>query len=104
RYKKHNNGVQRHTLLTHTPPPPHTPAAPPPPGARGARAPPAPPPDYGLLIRGAAYYHDTYRREDGVWRIATTGYQRIYESKMLTGELPGYALTANRWAPAEENR
>ncbi|MEU1208506.1 nuclear transport factor 2 family protein [Nocardia sp. NPDC005825] len=60
--------------------------------------------DYGLLIRGAAYYHDTYRREDGVWRIASTGYQRIYESKMSTAELPGYALTANRWAPAAESR
>ncbi|MFE3060776.1 nuclear transport factor 2 family protein [Nocardia sp. NPDC059239] len=58
--------------------------------------------DYGLLIRGAAYYHDTYRREDGVWRIASTGYQRIYESKMSTDALPGYALTANRWAPAAE--
>ncbi|MEC3914876.1 nuclear transport factor 2 family protein [Nocardia sp. CDC160] len=54
--------------------------------------------DYGLLIRGAAYYNDTYRREDGVWRIASTGYERIYESSQSTAELPGYTLLANRWA------
>ncbi|WP_040810781.1 nuclear transport factor 2 family protein [Nocardia concava] len=54
--------------------------------------------DYGILIRGAAYYTDTYRRENGVWRIATTGYERIYESSQSTGDLPGYTLTANRWA------
>ncbi|MVU76739.1 nuclear transport factor 2 family protein [Nocardia sp. ET3-3] len=57
--------------------------------------------DYGLLIRGAAYYNDTYRREDGVWRIASTGYERIYESKQSTADLPGYALLANRWAPEQ---
>ncbi|WP_067698908.1 nuclear transport factor 2 family protein [Nocardia jejuensis] len=60
--------------------------------------------DYKIVIRGAAYYHDTYRREDGVWRIASTGYQRIFESKMSTDALPGFELTANRWAPsAAEN-
>lgn len=57
--------------------------------------------DYGLLIRGAAYYHDTYRREDGVWRIATTGYQRLYEYTMATKDLPSFTLTANLWAPGE---
>ncbi|QLY29745.1 nuclear transport factor 2 family protein [Nocardia huaxiensis] len=55
-------------------------------------------PDFDILIRGAAYYHDTYRREDGVWRIASTAYQRIFEAKMSTDALPGFALTANRWA------
>ncbi|MEV6768247.1 nuclear transport factor 2 family protein [Nocardia sp. NPDC051030] len=56
-------------------------------------------PDHDFLIRGAAYYNDTYRRENGVWRIASTGYKRIFEAKMSTGALPGFALTANRWAP-----
>lgn len=55
-------------------------------------------PDYNRVIRGAAYYHDTYRRENGVWRIATTGYQRIFEAVMGTDALPGFTLTANRWA------
>ncbi|MCU1644490.1 MAG: hypothetical protein JWN03_4765 [Nocardia sp.] len=55
-------------------------------------------PDYQLLIRGAAYYNDTYRREDGIWRITSTGYVRIYESKVSTAGLPGYEITANRWA------
>lgn len=57
-------------------------------------------PDYNILIRGAAYYNDTYRREDGVWRIASTGYDRIFEAKMSTDALPGFAITANRWAEA----
>ncbi|WP_067548623.1 nuclear transport factor 2 family protein [Nocardia crassostreae] len=56
-------------------------------------------PDFHIMIRGAAYYRDEYRCEDGVWRIARTGYERIYESKMSTEALPGFALTANRWAP-----
>ncbi|MFJ4650183.1 nuclear transport factor 2 family protein [Nocardia sp. NPDC088792] len=59
-------------------------------------------PDFGMLIRGAAYYEDTYRREsDGKWRITGTGYQRIFEAKMATEALPGFAITANRWAPSQ---
>lgn len=57
-------------------------------------------PEHSSIIRGAAYYNDTYRCENGVWRIERTGYERIYESTMSTEGLPGYALTANRWAPA----
>jgi len=28
---------------------------------------------------GAAYYHDEYVKQDGQWRIAHTGYERIWE-------------------------
>jgi uncharacterized protein (TIGR02246 family) len=33
----------------------------------------------GINITGAAYYEDRLRKEDGVWRIAHTGYRRLYE-------------------------
>ncbi|SUA79455.1 Bile acid 7-alpha dehydratase [Nocardia otitidiscaviarum] len=58
-------------------------------------------PEYRVLIRGAAYYRDRYRRDDGRWRIAHTGYERIFEATMSLDALPGFTLTANRWAPAE---
>lgn len=35
--------------------------------------------DYGVTIRGAAFYHDRYLRIDGEWRIEHTGYERVYE-------------------------
>ena len=33
----------------------------------------------GLTLRGAAYYEDKMRKVDGQWRIAHTGYRRLYE-------------------------
>ncbi|WP_024802560.1 nuclear transport factor 2 family protein [Nocardia sp. BMG51109] len=54
-------------------------------------------PDFDVMIRGAAYYRDRYRKDDGRWRIAHTGYERLYEATM---PLSGVTLTANRWAPA----
>ncbi|HET9731137.1 MAG TPA: nuclear transport factor 2 family protein [Acidimicrobiales bacterium] len=33
----------------------------------------------GLTLRGAAYYEDKMARVDGQWRIAHTGYRRLYE-------------------------
>jgi hypothetical protein len=50
-----------------------------------------------LLLTGAAFYDDTYRRDDdGVWRISRTGYQRSYEAVQSLD--PSWKLTANRWA------
>ena len=51
-----------------------------------------------LLIRGAAFYQDRYRRDDGVWRISHTGYERIYEAMIALGDLPSWQLLENRWA------
>jgi hypothetical protein len=61
-------------------------------------------PDFKVLIRGAGYYRDRYRREsDGVWRIAETSYERIYESMQSLDDTPSFKLVANRWAaPAAE--
>lgn len=33
----------------------------------------------GLTLRGAAFYEDKMRKVDGQWRIAHTGYRRLYE-------------------------
>ncbi|WP_328399990.1 MULTISPECIES: nuclear transport factor 2 family protein [unclassified Nocardia] len=55
--------------------------------------------EYGVLIRGAGYYTDSYRLDpDGRWRIAATGYQRIYESMQALSDTPSYQLLSNMWA------
>ena len=57
-------------------------------------------PDFKVLIRGAGYYHDKYRRDaDGAWRIASTGYERIYEAMTSLDDTPSFKLIANRWDP-----
>ena len=59
--------------------------------------------EFKTIIRGAAFYEDTYRREsDGVWRISRTGYIRSYEAMQSLDDTPSWRLTANRWAPAGE--
>ena len=55
-------------------------------------------PEYTMMIRGSAYYNDTYRREDGVWRIASTGYERTWEASVSLDDVPSFKLLANRWA------
>ena len=60
-------------------------------------------PEFRILIRGAGYYHDHYRRDsDGKWRIAETGYERVYESMQSLDDTPSYQLLANRWATVPE--
>ncbi|MEU2034405.1 nuclear transport factor 2 family protein [Nocardia amamiensis] len=55
--------------------------------------------EYGVLIRGAGYYIDTYRRDtDGRWRITSTGYERIYESMQALSDIPSFQLLSNMWA------
>jgi SnoaL-like domain len=52
-----------------------------------------------VLIEGSAVYRDEYRRgDDGHWRIAHTGYERIYESTMSLDDWPSWKLSANRFA------
>ena len=51
--------------------------------------------DYRLVIKGAAFYQDRYERgADGRWRIAHTGYVRIYEAMMSLDDLPSFKFTA----------
>lgn len=54
--------------------------------------------EHRTVLRGAAFYEDRYVRQDGVWRIQHTGYDRVYEAMMSLKDLPSYHLTANRWA------
>ena len=35
--------------------------------------------DFGVTIRGAAFYTDEYVKADGRWRIRSTGYRRVFE-------------------------
>ena len=52
-----------------------------------------------FTIRGAAFYRDEYVKEDGVWKIQHTGYERIYEEVQSRKGVPGLQLTASRWDP-----
>ena len=52
---------------------------------------------FALTIRGAAFYTDAYRKQDGAWRIERTGYLRTYEEVQPRKEVPGLRLTASWW-------
>jgi hypothetical protein len=56
--------------------------------------------DFGVTIRGAAYYEDRYVKVGGEWKITHTGYRRVYE-EMQPRPAPdsgGPTLTAEWWA------
>lgn len=56
--------------------------------------------EYRFVLDGMSTYHDRYERgDDGEWRIAHTGYERIYESMISFDDLPSLNLTSNKWAP-----
>ncbi|HEX6421980.1 MAG TPA: nuclear transport factor 2 family protein [Acidimicrobiales bacterium] len=50
----------------------------------------------GLTVRGASFYDDRYAKVDGAWRIAHTGYRRVYEE--IEPRSPDVRLTASWWA------
>lgn len=47
-------------------------------------------PDYDLMLIGAAFYRDTYRRTADGWKISDTGYQRTYDATMPLSGVPGF--------------
>jgi uncharacterized protein (TIGR02246 family) len=49
----------------------------------------------GMTVRGASYYDDRYVRRDGAWRIAHTGYKRVYEE--IEPRAADLRLTASWW-------
>ncbi|HSZ45457.1 MAG TPA: nuclear transport factor 2 family protein [Streptosporangiaceae bacterium] len=54
--------------------------------------------DFRVVIKGAAFYEDTYRRgEDGRWRISHIGYTRIYETICSLDDTPSLKFLANKW-------
>jgi ketosteroid isomerase-like protein len=55
--------------------------------------------EFRFLLDGASIYHDRYRRgADGEWRIAHTGYERLYEQMISFDDVPSFNLTANKFA------
>jgi hypothetical protein len=52
-----------------------------------------------ITIRGAAFYEDEYVKQDSVWKIQHTGYQRTYEEIQSRKDVAGLKLTASRWNP-----
>ena len=54
--------------------------------------------DYGVTIRGAAFYEDRYVQHDGRWLIAATGYKRVYEEMYPRSSVDGLRVTADYWA------
>ena len=49
--------------------------------------------DLGLDVRGCSFYDDEYVKVDGEWRIAHTGYKRVYEE--IEPRRPEITLTAS---------
>ncbi len=52
-------------------------------------------PEHRLLIRGAAFYYDTYRREDGRWLVEKTGHRRTYEYMVSLDDAPSLKFTTS---------
>jgi hypothetical protein len=50
---------------------------------------------FGITVRGAGFYEDTYVKVDGEWRIASTGYKRTFEEIQPRGD--DVTLTASWW-------
>lgn len=56
--------------------------------------------EYRFVLEGMSTYQDRYERgDDGQWRIAHTGYERVYESMISFDDIPSFNLTANKFAP-----
>jgi hypothetical protein len=49
----------------------------------------------GMTVRGASFYDDRYAKVEGEWRIAHTGYRRVFEEIEPRG--PELKLTASWW-------
>lgn len=50
-------------------------------------------PEANLMLIGAAFYHDTYRRTADGWKISSTGYQRTYDATLPLSDIPGFKVT-----------
>ncbi len=53
--------------------------------------------EWDLTVRGSAFYDDEYRKVDGVWKISSTGYKRMYEEIQPRSNVVGLKLTASWW-------
>jgi hypothetical protein len=53
---------------------------------------------HNITISGAAFYDDVYVKVEGDWKIAHTGYERLFELLQDRGKLDGLQIT-ELWAP-----
>jgi hypothetical protein len=53
--------------------------------------------EHDVNVSGSAWYHDDYVKTDDGWRIANTGYKRMFEELTPRGSVPGLSLTAHWW-------
>jgi bile-acid 7alpha-dehydratase len=44
-------------------------------------------------LRGAAFYHDEYVKQDGAWKLKSTGYVRTFEEMQDRSDTPSLKLT-----------
>jgi len=51
--------------------------------------------DYGVNLRGAAFYQDTYVKTVDGWKLSHTGYQRTFEEMWPQSGIDGLSLHAN---------
>lgn len=52
---------------------------------------------WGLDIRGAAFYEDRYVKVDGAWKIEHTAYKRVFEELSPRAAREGLQVTASWW-------
>lgn len=52
---------------------------------------------FDIKVTGASFYEDRYRKVDGRWRFAHTGYRRLYEELEPRASTEGLQLTASWW-------
>ena len=57
-------------------------------------------PERRVIIQGAAFYQDEYVKQDGRWRIRSTGYQRTFEFVESLADRPSLRVTAG-YSPAD---
>jgi len=53
---------------------------------------------FDVTIHGAAFYEDHYRKVEGRWLIAQTGYRRTYEEIFPRSSIEGLRMTGSWWA------
>ena len=46
-----------------------------------------------IVIRGAAFYEDEYVKQNGKWKIKSTGYRRTYEEVWNRNDVPSLKIT-----------
>lgn len=48
--------------------------------------------EHNMMLVGAAFYKDRYRRTADGWKICSTGYDRTYEATVSLDDLPSFAV------------